>query len=139
MKVLFIGGTGNISRACTDEALRRGYEVFHLNRGISGSMRSSPQASSHTDSGLHSEQPYNQQNPLVHLLKADIHDREAVARAVHGQHFDSVVQFLAFRPEQVAADIELFRESPTNSVLISTASAYKKPSLTPIITEETTA
>ena len=33
MRILFTGGTGNISTACTAQALKLGYEVFHLNRG----------------------------------------------------------------------------------------------------------
>ena len=33
MKILFIGGTGNISMYCTYVALEKGYELFHLNRG----------------------------------------------------------------------------------------------------------
>jgi nucleoside-diphosphate-sugar epimerase len=33
MKVLFIGGTGNISTACTRQANEKGYEVYVLNRG----------------------------------------------------------------------------------------------------------
>jgi hypothetical protein len=34
MRVLFIGGTGNISAACSRLCLERGMEVFHLNRGL---------------------------------------------------------------------------------------------------------
>ncbi|MEN6297047.1 MAG: NAD-dependent epimerase/dehydratase family protein, partial [Rectinema sp.] len=115
MRVLFVGGTGNISSACTDEALRRGYEVFHLNRGT------------HTE----------KEKPGVRLLRADIRDIEAAKVAVRGLHFDSVVQFLAFRPEHVEADISIFDGVIDQYVLISTCSAYKKPSLTPVITEET--
>lgn len=115
MKVLFIGGTGNISSACTDEALRRGYEVFHLNRG-----------------------PHPEcEKPGVCTLKADIRDTQAVKAALSGLRFDSVVQFLAFRPEHVKADIEIFDGITDQYVLISTCSAYQKPSLTPVITEET--
>lgn len=33
MKVLFIGGTGNLSGDCTTRALGKGMEVRHLNRG----------------------------------------------------------------------------------------------------------
>ena len=33
MKVLFIGGTGNISTACSRLAINKGYEVYLLNRG----------------------------------------------------------------------------------------------------------
>lgn len=115
MKVLFIGGTGNISSACTDEALGRGYEVFHLNRGT------------------HPER----EKPGVRTLKADIRDMQAVKAALSGLRFDSVVQFLAFRPEHVKADIEIFDGITDQYVLISTCSAYRKPSLTPVITEDT--
>lgn len=115
MRVLFVGGTGNISSACTDEALRRGYEVFHLNRGT------------HTE----------KEKPGVGLLRADIRDAAAAKSAVRGLHFDSVVQFLAFRPEHVEADIKIFDGITDQYVLISTCSAYRKPSLTPVITEET--
>lgn len=115
MRVLFIGGTGNISSACTDEALRRGYEVFHLNRGT------------------HPER----EKPGVRTLKADIRDTQAVKAALRGLRFDSVVQFLAFRPEHVKADIEIFDGITDQYVFISTCSAYRKPSLTPVITEDT--
>ena len=33
MRILFIGGTGNISLHCSMAALEKGYELFHLNRG----------------------------------------------------------------------------------------------------------
>ena len=115
MRVLIIGGTGNISAACTDEALRKGYEVFHLNRG------SLPE----------------KEKPGVKLLKADIRDKDAVKAAIGTLDFDAVVQFLAFRPEQVEADMALFGDRTGQYVLISSCSAYQKPSLTPHITEKT--
>lgn len=40
MKVLFIGGTGIISSACSALAVERGIELYHLNRGQSSSLRS---------------------------------------------------------------------------------------------------
>ena len=115
MRVLSIGGTGNISAACTDEALRKGFEVFHLNRG---------------------NKP-DKEKPGVKVLKADIRDSHAAKAAIGRLRFDSVVQFLAFRPEHVETDIELFDGITGQYVLISSSSAYKKPSLTPVITEET--
>src|SRR5690606_5755280 len=36
MKVLFIGGTGNISSAVSRLAVARGIDLYHLNRGTSG-------------------------------------------------------------------------------------------------------
>ncbi|HWR11543.1 MAG TPA: NAD-dependent epimerase/dehydratase family protein [Rectinemataceae bacterium] len=115
MRVLFIGGTGNLSSACTERALEKGFEVFHLNRG----------------SGLERE------NARVKTLKADIGNPETVRTAIAGLRFDSVVQFLAYRPEQVEADLDTFGDIVGQYVLISTASAYQKPSLTPVITETT--
>ena len=35
MKALFIGGTGIISSACSELAIRRGIELYLLNRGRS--------------------------------------------------------------------------------------------------------
>ena len=40
MKVLFIGGTGNISSACSELAIRRGIDLYHLNRGKSAGVHS---------------------------------------------------------------------------------------------------
>ena len=35
MKVLFIGGTGIISSACSELAVKQGITLYHLNRGKS--------------------------------------------------------------------------------------------------------
>lgn len=115
MRVLFVGGTGNISAACTDQALRKGFEVFHLNRG---------------------NRP-ERERPEVKVLRADIRDSQAVRAAMGGLRFDSVVQFLAFRPKHVEADIRVFGGVTDQYVFISTCSAYQKPSVTPMITEDT--
>ena len=115
MRVLFIGGTGNISSACTNEALRKGFEVFHLNRG---------------------NRP-EKERPEVKVLRADIREPETVRKAIGSLRFDSVVQFLAFEPKHIEADIGLFRDITDQYLFISSCSAYKKPSLTPVITEET--
>jgi nucleoside-diphosphate-sugar epimerase len=115
MKVLFIGGTGNLSTACTRRALAKNMEVFHLNRGT---------------------RP-DKTPPGVTVLHADIRNPGEVKKAAAGLKFDSVVQFLAFRPEHVEADMELFKDVTGQYVFISSASAYKRPSLTPVITEGT--
>jgi len=115
MRVLFIGGTGNISTACTIEALRRGFEVAHLNRGMHPKKEMAG----------------------VSTIHADIRDVAAARRALRGERFDAVVQFLAFRPEHVRADIEIFGGITDQYVLISSASVYRKTSLTPVVTEET--
>ena len=39
MKILLIGGNGNISWHCTNEAVQSGYEVWILNRGVTKNNR----------------------------------------------------------------------------------------------------
>ena len=81
MRVLFIGGTGNISSACTRRALEQGLEVFHLNRG---SRR-------------------ERVPPGVATLHADIRNRDDTSRALAGLTFDVAVNWLGFTPDQVEA------------------------------------
>ena len=115
MRVLFIGGTGNLSRDCTFLALRRGMEVFHLNRGTRPGL--TPQG--------------------VTSIHADIHDGGASSRALGGLRFDAVVDFIAYRPEEVMADLRLFRDRTSQYVFISSASAYQKPPSRHLIDEST--
>jgi nucleoside-diphosphate-sugar epimerase len=117
LKVLFIGGTGVISSACVREAVAQGdIELFVLNRGESAA-RPLP--------------------PGVTELRADVRDAESVRMAIEGRDFDSVVDFVAFEPGHVRADIDLFQERTSQYVFISTASAYQKPPSRLPITEST--
>ena len=113
MKALIVGGTGNISTACTRRALAKNMEVFHLNRGTKKDK---------TPAG-------------VTVLNADIRKPDDVKKALAGHKFDSVVQFLAFSPEHVIADMEIFRGITRQYVFISSATVYKRPFLTPHIDE----
>ena len=106
LKVLFIGGTGEISAACARRAVEQGIELCVLNRG-STSIRPLP--------------------PDVRLLKADARDPAAVRAAVRGHEFDCVANFLAFAPEHIEADLESFTGRIGQYVFISSASAYQKP------------
>ncbi|MEZ0493941.1 SDR family oxidoreductase [Kineococcus sp. TBRC 1896] len=105
MRVLFIGGTGTISSACADLAVRRGIDLTVLNRG--SGRRRLPEG--------------------VTTLTADGRDPAAVRDAVGDETFDVVVDFVAFTPEHVAADVEQFRGRTGQFVFISSASAYAKP------------
>jgi nucleoside-diphosphate-sugar epimerase len=106
MRVLFIGGTGTISTASTRLLAERGVDLTVLNRGLSGI-----------------ELPEG-----VAALRADVGDREAVADAVSGLEFDVVVDWLAFTPADVEADIRLFADRVAQYVFISSATVYRKPS-----------
>jgi len=117
MKMLFIGGTGLISSACSELAVERGHELFLLNRS----------ASTKYPAPKHST-----------ILQADIHaDSVHLSRLLAGHHFDAVVDFIAFTPKDIARDISLFRDKTDQFVFISSASAYQKPLQNYLITEET--
>jgi nucleoside-diphosphate-sugar epimerase len=106
LKVLFIGGNGIISSACSRLAVQRGFELTLLNRGRETSRP-----------------------PIdgVETLIGDSTDAASVRDAVGARTFDVVVNFRAFTPEQAKADIELFRGRTGQYIFISSASAYHKP------------
>jgi nucleoside-diphosphate-sugar epimerase len=105
MKVLFIGGTGIISSACSELALQRGIDLYLLNRGRS--FRPAP-------AGAIS-------------LQGDIRRPASVTAALGDLTFEAVVDWVAFTPDQVKTDIELFHDRTEQYIFISSASAYQKP------------
>ncbi|MCK4921799.1 MAG: SDR family oxidoreductase [Bacteroidales bacterium] len=115
MKVLFIGGTGNISAASSRLALDKGYEVYLLNRG-----------------NIDLPDLKNAKS-----IKCDINNSVDVKKALKGMEFDVVANFIAFKPEEVLRDIELFSGICKQYIFISSASVYQKPLSHPIITEST--
>ena len=115
LKVLFIGGTGNISEACAELAVKKGVELTFLNRGVS--KRPIPKG--------------------VRSLKADIRDKVQYAKAVKGRDFDVVVNWIAFTTEHIQADLDVFEGKVGQYIFISSASAYQKPVSHYIITEST--
>jgi nucleoside-diphosphate-sugar epimerase len=117
MKILFIGGTGTISSACSDLAIARGHELFILNRSISR-MYPVPEGAT--------------------VLQADIYaDESHLARLLANHRFDAVVDYMAFAVNDIERDIRLFRDKTDQFVFISSASAYQKPVQNYIITERT--
>ncbi len=117
MKLLFIGGTGLISSACSALAIGRGHELFILNRAVS-TKYSAPKGST--------------------ILQANIYaDEAALATLFEEHHFDAVVDFIAYTTNDIERDIRLFREKTNHFVFISSASAYQKPVRNYLITEET--
>lgn len=115
MRVLFIGGTGIISSACSPFALERGIDLYLLNRGQS--HRGVPEGAK--------------------VLHGDIRDPQSVQSAIGDMTFDAVVDWIAFTPEHIQADIDLFRGRTGQYVFISSASAYQTPPSTLPVTEST--
>src|SRR6201987_2149676 len=116
LRGLFIGGSGVISSACSRVAVDSGIELSVLNRGRS-TVRPLP--------------------PGVSMLRADIREPRSVRDVIRDREFDAVVDWVAFTPEHVRADIELFRGRTRQYVFISSASAYQTPPAGMPVTEST--
>lgn len=112
MNVLFVGGTGIISRACAELAIERGLSVTMLNRG--------------------ERAPVNG----ARLVRGEIRD-SALASVLRQQHWDVVVDFIAFKAEDIAHRLALFSGHTDQYLFISSASAYQKPASHFLITEST--
>jgi nucleoside-diphosphate-sugar epimerase len=113
MKILFIGGSGVISRAATLQTIAAGHELWLLNRG--------------------------QRRPIegARAIVADLADVEGVRRALRGHTWDVVVQWIAFAAADIRRDLELFRDTTRQYIFISSASVYQKPLSHYFITEST--
>ena len=115
MRVLFIGGTGIISTACTHLAAQRGIDLTLATRG---------RRAADLPAG-------------VQTLTLDMDDAPGAARALADASFDVVVDWIAFTPAHIERDLNLFRGRTGQYLFISSASAYQKPSRHYLITEST--
>jgi len=113
MRVLFIGGNGQISFDCVHESVRQGHEVAVFNRGLH-------------NAGLPGS---------VEFIKGDFDDETTYA-PLASLGFDVVCQFRAFVPAHVERDVRIFGDAPKQYVFISSASAYLKPPPAQVITED---
>jgi nucleoside-diphosphate-sugar epimerase len=113
MKVLFIGGSGNISFPVSQLSLQNDIELYHLNRGNRPSIKG------------------------VKTLRADIGNRAEAKKALLNHTWDVVVNWIAFTPEDILRDFELFGGKTRQYIFISSASAYQKSPVNHVITEST--
>ncbi|HUS46727.1 MAG TPA: SDR family oxidoreductase [Phycisphaerae bacterium] len=114
MKVLYIGGTGEISYACVQRSVEVGHDVTVFNRGLSA-------------------------EPLpdgVRRITGDVKDDAAYA-ALGREDWDVVCQFLGYEPADAERDVRVFGESCGQYVFISSATAYQKPPKRTVVTEDT--
>jgi nucleoside-diphosphate-sugar epimerase len=116
MRVLYIGGTGEISFDCIHHSVKLGHDVAVFNRG-------------NHNAGLPPA-------PEVRFITGDINDDAAYSRLA-GENFDTVCQFRLFTTEAIQRDIDLFAGHCGQYVFISSASAYRKPVRDLPITERT--
>ena len=115
MKILFIGGTGIISSACSKEAIRQGMSLYLLNRGKSS--RPLPKG--------------------AYSLVADYRNPSEVKAVLANHAFDAVVNWIAYTPADIKQDLEYYRDRTKQYVFISSASAYQTPPASLPVTEFT--
>ena len=109
MKVLFIGGTGNISAVVSQQAIATDLELYRLNRGLRGADL-----------------------PGCCDLTADINRPDEVRAAISGLDFEVVVNWIAYTPADIERDLLLFKGRVKQYIFISSASVYQKPGHFPI-------
>jgi nucleoside-diphosphate-sugar epimerase len=114
MKVLFIGGTGNISTAVSKLAVSHGMDLYLLNRGKTRQIIFGAKT-----------------------ITCDIKKINELKKTLNNQQWDVVVNWIAYTVEDINRDIELFYGKTGQYIFISSASAYQKPLTYPIITEST--
>jgi len=107
MKFLFIGGNGNISWYCVQEAVNKGHEVWELNRSQTLKTRRDIQ-------------------PQVHKITGDIHDIQEMRRILEGAYFDVVIDFICFNEQDAREAAELFQNKTRHFLFISSEAVYKR-------------
>src|SRR5580698_7866450 len=103
-KILYVGGTGEVSYGCIQAGLELGQEISVYNRGTSGVAL--PKGVRH--------------------IKGDVTD-ESTYQSVGKQKWDAVCQFRSFDMQQCERDVRAFAGNVGQFVFISTAMVYQRP------------
>ncbi len=101
MKVLLIGGTRFVGHFLALRLVAQGHRLTVLNRGV-------------TPDGLGS---------AVERLRGD-RGKDTFDSALAGRHFDAVVDFAAYRPEEVERALRVLRGRVGHYIFISTGQVY---------------
>lgn len=107
MKILLIGGYGNISWHCASLALELGHEVWILNRAATRNTRRPPPAG-------------------VREIHVDMRDAGAVIAALGRMEFDAVADFICFNADQAQADIDIFGNRTRQFIFVGSDVVYEK-------------
>ncbi len=103
LKILFIGGTGNISTDCAAYLHGRGHEIMILSRGR------------------------NVVPAEYRAIKADHKDASAMHDALKAARPDVVINFIGYELPDVQADYDLFKGEVRQYIFISSAVVYTRP------------
>jgi nucleoside-diphosphate-sugar epimerase len=112
MKILFVGGTGNISSECAALLHERGHEIIVLSRG---------------------RHPVPAQ---YQSIQAERRDAAAIRTALQDVKVEVVLNFLGYDLPDVETDYSLFAGGVRQYIFISSASVYARPAPRLPLTEE---
>lgn len=113
MKILLVGGTGVLSTDIRELALKKGHEVYLVNRG-------------------NSKQDIDKR---IKVIIADIRNVAQVRNKIEGLFFDVVIDFLSFSPRQLKNTLSIFKDKCNQYIFISSATVYRKTEPEEYITE----
>lgn len=118
MNILFIGGTGRLSKDAAKLAFERGDHVTLFTRG-------SKERSVFAD-------------PRYEMIYGNIRDKQASSELLRGRRFDTVVDFLSYNPSQMETTISIMRHCCEQYLFISTATVYQRDNDDEVVSENST-
>lgn len=106
MKILFIGGTGVLSRDIVNLSVKSGYDVYLLNRGS-----------------------HNECMPKAcHYIKGDIRNSVECKEILSKYYFDVVADFVSYNVEQIKTTIDIIKGKCTQYIFVSSICSYRRAS-----------
>lgn len=117
MKILFLGGNGNISWWCVKEALANACDVTVVTRGVTRKTRRS----------LHKSANY---------VNMDANDGEAIARFLEVERFDLICDFVAYDDKVLGLRLPTILKSRSRYVVISSTVIFHRDSQTNSLDED---
>lgn len=100
MNLLLVGGTGVLSSAVAEEALKQGIQVTTINRGRSKAIAG------------------------VESLLFECHEHAAIRNALAGLRFDATIDFLCYSPKDLEDSYSLYSQFSSQYVFISSCMVY---------------
>jgi nucleoside-diphosphate-sugar epimerase len=116
MKILIVGGTGNISWRLTEASCAAGWQVSVLNRGAPDRLRRPAPVD-------------------CRLLTADMRDATSVAAALGVESYDAVIDFVCYNDAQARQAVAAFAGRTKQYIFISTTAFYDRVRAAPPFAE----
>lgn len=105
LNILIVGGTGVISYAVVNEALKQGIHVTCINRGKSRNQTLSDE---------------------VEVIIADYHNFELIESKLQGRYFDAIIDVLCYTEKDIDYSVSLFKDKCDQYIFFSSCAVYNK-------------